>query len=449
MTLIPFFALIFGYITASVVVVGVIGWKFTYDSGSNSVNDLANKIQAQISSQVLASVQTSASVITQVTLYQREMWETGKWSMEPATRNATMAGMLSVLKYEWQTYYNGTKDFLIWNGTSIGYNVTDPGFNGTLEYSKSSWGINFTDPSFTIMGPVYTWNAAAYKTSISIVQNPITQERALVGNDWTLDFLSEQFQGLLDAVPYPMFFTAIESNTAQIVATSIDLQLAIPSTGLILTYDAAIQNSTFFNDFYSWASSTYKSPQTSDQLLAMTAAIQATGPILLRRNIAGVNYLARYELMSVPWDKPWVSVQYLDVDKVTEALRNTSFSTEIIIFSIMAFMVVVGTLFAWMMSSQIVIVVNQIEALKDLKFQDVLNKEGIRRPSFVAELGRLQSSFYEMVTVFANHLKVKNDMSKSGMSTTGIRSDKSQNGFASDMAPTSAVVRVYSVSSAK
>ncbi|KAJ3189057.1 hypothetical protein HK101_008977 [Irineochytrium annulatum] len=337
---IPFFFVIFSYITASVVLFGVIGWKFTYDSATSSVNELASKIQMECSTLALNKVQASAQVIAQVTLLQREMWITNKWSSStPETQKVTHAAMLSVLKQfrNWMIDIYYTAD---WNGTILQELDSFSDGNNTIGWA---FGDNWLVDDYTTMHRAYTWSGKGYKSVLAIAVNPVTKERVAVGTDWELETFSHMFKNITMSIPYPIF---------------------------------------------------------------------AAGPVTAMRTFGGVNWAARVEIMDIPWDSPWLSVQYLSQDAVTESLRTSSTKTEIIIFTIMGGMVLIGTLFAWSLSRQIKTVVMQIKALKELKFQEVLDSDGVRNASFVEELGSLQMSFHEMVVVFAKHLKLRNDMSQ-------------------------------------
>ncbi|KAJ3166369.1 hypothetical protein HK101_011945 [Irineochytrium annulatum] len=314
--------------------------------------------------------------------------------------------------YEYDCDYDGSKKGLIWNGTKVGYTWETPGYNGTLEYSEPNTPLayNWDNYTFTMMRPVYTWNKAAYKTSVAVIQNPVTKERMLVGNDWTLSFVSDKFSALVHSIPYEMFFACVDPFNAGLIGTSIGLNLAIPGSHSTVTYDNATYASPFLADFYSWVTVRYDSTDAVGLLASLSNEISASGPIIVSRSIGGRSYSARFELVAVAWDVPWVSIQFLNMDEVTAALRQSSTKTEIIIFTIMAAMVLIGTVFANGLAWQIIAVVQQINTLKDLRFQEVLDREGVRSPSFVYELSQLQTSFHDLVTVFSQHLKVKNEL---------------------------------------
>ncbi|KAJ3331487.1 hypothetical protein HDU76_003044 [Blyttiomyces sp. JEL0837] len=462
---IPFFVLMFSYLTASVVIVGVIGWKFTYDSANNSLNNLASQIQARVSAEILNTIAGNADVITHVTSLQRNMFRTNKWSFQDVSRrNQTMYGMLSMLDefrkwtvdiflhpypdgglfgyyypddlsskmlQMWEQYNHtlfdylaapdGTKIMQLWNWTDVNNDPVNTGINGTLEYQYQGgfgYGVNFSDYNYAKLGSIYPWRGVAYKTSVAVANNPVTKEVVLVGNDWTIDFLNDKFEEILSDIPYPMFLAAIETQSGRIISTSTKIKIITPDAS-ILFFDGS--NDTFLNDFSSWIHSNYPGPNATVEVSNLHKTINQTGPIIVNRFVNGSHFAARIELANVPWDLPWLSIQYLDMDSVSAPLRADSKITEITIFVIMGGVVIVGTLFAWVIARQIEMVVGQIVTLKAMKFQEVLEKEkGVKNSSFVKELSDLQTSFYEMVLAFASHLKVRSTITPG--TTTGVAS---------------------------
>ncbi|KAJ3330319.1 hypothetical protein HDU76_005959 [Blyttiomyces sp. JEL0837] len=442
---IPLLVLMATYIATSVVVVGVIGWKFTYDSANKNLERLAEQIQERVAGETLSSIIENARVITQITAYQREMYRSNQWSfITPERQTQTRRAMLALLKQvrPWTVdiyynvypegtlfgyYYSGNQnDWTLrnWeqfgdttisnicydNGTSMSedWRVTDPASNLTITY-EAWYNGNFSISSDQILGPVYPWNNVAWKTSLATVTNPVTNEQYFIGNDWTLTFIGRKFESLLAAIPYPMFMAAVETATASLIATSTNIDLLTSDGSAILTFDST--NDTFLNDFTNWIRSSQPGDTSVSRITNLLQTITKKGPITVNRYVNGSNFNVRLEMVNVPWDSPWLSIQYLNMDAVFAPMRADSKVTEITIFCIMGAVVIVGTIFAWVISRQVELVVKQIIILKSMKFQEVLEKEkGIRHSSFVKELSDLQTSFFEMVVAFASHLKVRNSI---------------------------------------
>ncbi|KAJ3102749.1 hypothetical protein HDU97_000288 [Phlyctochytrium planicorne] len=430
---IPFFALMFSYVTASVLVVGVIGWKYTLDAANEKLDALALKIQEQASHEVRDYISTFAMMLGQITAYQRDMFLADKWSFLPERRQSTLAGMLLLLNQfrPWweQTNYTIFTSYLdaatnTWiskpdwtdpgNGT-----YENPGTNGTLQYESDHdyrYNVNFSDLSTFKIGTVYKWSADVYKTAISIVKNPVTQEVVLVGNDWTLGFIGEKFKEVLSTIEYSMFMAAIEISTGRLIATSnSSLQLSI-SDG-VLSYDKA--EDSYLMDFVSWIrdESIFQfspTPKASIQDIAKSLS-NTTEPIVLTRYINSTTFSLRLDLIPVPFDSDqnWLAVQYMDLDAVSAPLRQASKLTEVSIFTIMGAVVIVSTIFAFTVARQIEIVVRQILTLKDFRFQEVLNREkGVKITSFVLELADLQQSFFDLVLTFAAKIRMNRFLQK-------------------------------------
>ncbi|KAJ3330320.1 hypothetical protein HDU76_005960 [Blyttiomyces sp. JEL0837] len=442
---IPFLILMATYIATSVVVVGVIGWKFTYDSANKNLERLAEQIQERVAGETLSSIIENARVITQITAYQREMYRSNQWSFVTPERQAqTRRSMIALLKQvrQWTVdiyynvypdgtlfgyYYSGNQnDWTLrsweqYGDTTISYicydngtimseesRVTDPTSNLTVTF-EAWYNGNFSLSSDQLLGPVYPWQNVAWKTSLATVTNPVTNEQYFMGNDWTLTFIGRKFESLLAAIPYPMFMAAVETATASLIATSSNINLLTSDGSAILTVDST--NDTFLNDFTNWMKSSQPGDGSVDQISSILQTITKKGPITVSRNVNGSNFNVRLEMVNVPWDSPWLSIQYLNMDAVFAPMRADSKFTEVTIFCIMGAVVIVGTIFAWIIARQVQLVVRQIITLKSMKFQEVLEKEkGIRHSSFVKELSDLQTSFFEMVVAFASHLKVRNSM---------------------------------------
>ncbi|KAI8846989.1 hypothetical protein BC829DRAFT_397275 [Chytridium lagenaria] len=436
----------FSYVTASVLVVGIIGWKFTLDTATAKLDDLAVKVQDQTANEISAYIADYALVLAQVTSYQREMFITNEWSFLPERREFTLSRMLLLLdqfrswtvdiflhpypsgelygffysddepdiiqKWEQEGYSIYTSAYfpqnnswvLRQNWTDVGDGThVNPGTNGTLMYESTEdyrYGMNFSDHDTVKIGMVYPWNRDVYKTCVSVVKNPVTDEVILLGNDWTLTFLGRKIREVLNPIGYQMFMAAIEMSTGRLIATSDNsLRLASPDPdkpGVLSYYEA---KNVYLEDFRNWVmneSSFSVRSNPTESIKRIVASLNASRvPLLVGRTLNSTYFSLRLGLVAVPFDPDnyWLAASKL---------------TEVSIFTIMGGVVIVSTIFAFTVARQIEIVVRQILTLKDLRFQEVLNREkGVKITSFVLELSDLQHSFFELVLTFASKIRMR------------------------------------------
>ncbi|KAJ3118374.1 hypothetical protein HDU96_002216 [Phlyctochytrium bullatum] len=456
---IPFFALMFSYVTASVLLVGVIGWKFTLDAASSKLDDLALEVQEQAAHEVSAFIWDQATMLSQVTQYQREMFLKNEWSVSsPEKRDATLNSMLLVVNqfrswtvdtffhiypegplfgffypdknstvlHKWQqegtvlqtmAYMEGRWSQVdTINDPGTGYD--HPGTNGTLLY-EGTHGVNWSDFTTCKISTVYEWYGELYKTSLSVTQNPVSREVVLVGNDWTLGFLGRKINESLAQIGYTMFMAAVEPSTGRIIATSnSSIKLSIGESPNVRVRMYNETDNSFLFDFSRWLNESDFSTSVAgggnerigDHRLLISHLNRTGVPLLTTRLLNNINFSLRIGLISVPFDanRFWLAIQYMDLDAVAAPLRQASKLTEVSIFTIMGGVVIISTVFAFTVARQIEIVVRQILTLKDLRFQEVLNREkGVKVTSFVSELADLQNSFFAMVLSFAEKLRTK------------------------------------------
>ncbi|KAI9358582.1 hypothetical protein DFJ73DRAFT_144593 [Zopfochytrium polystomum] len=204
---IPFFALIFVYMAVSSIAVGIVGWQFTISSAKSSVLDLSNKVQSLVAQEVVTAVGENANMITEMTTYQKDMFQKNKWSLTNGRGNTTVQSLLTFFKFfrQWAvnvlliTYpggevlgwhfpedqsnatltkivqtgltiavylcdYNGTPLRLMSNVTRLGDGtVANPGYNSTLSIMQNAtYGyVNFSDPDYTRVSTIYAFSTGS------------------------------------------------------------------------------------------------------------------------------------------------------------------------------------------------------------------------------------------------------------------------------------------------
>ncbi|KAI9350593.1 hypothetical protein DFJ73DRAFT_831981 [Zopfochytrium polystomum] len=511
---VPLFVLILSYVAVSTVTVGVLGWQITMLAASSSIQDLASQIQARTSSQILSLISQNANVVTRVVSFQREMFRSNEWSLSEDRRNSTMSAMLSVLKrfQNWtsvvhaNTYPEGAlfgwsyamvegrwtlEKFEQFNHTLLTYTCDDdgntiaikdiltsqdetydnPGTNGTLLYGGNSvfgYNMNFSDFDFHRMGGVYLYLGDVAKTAVAIAYNPTLGEETIVGSDWEMDTVRQQVLKQFAQQPDLAFVAAMEALTGRIVASSTGAEfsnktrtsLSSSSNFTTPTFDSL--DEPFFEDltnkllslFPEAKGSTYLADTLFDKLMSTYGT---NGTLSYSTNVGGRSYLARVDLTEVLWDEPWVVVQYLDVDRVLATVNRASTTAEILILSVVAVAVLLGTVFAVLVARQIQMVAKSISKLRDVGFTEALVKEvddllreettksskptvrgssldGIWRRqkpttverssarenvmapirnTVVLELGELQGEFYAMTRRFVDHARTSRYLMRS------------------------------------
>ncbi|KAI8610526.1 hypothetical protein BC830DRAFT_1145314 [Chytriomyces sp. MP71] len=133
-------------------------------------------------------------------------------------------------------------------------------------------------------------------------------------------------------------------------------------------------------------------------------------------------------------------VQFLNIGEVLKDVRQLSYMTSLWISLLVLGFVVMGTIFAYIVSQQLHNVSKQIKMLKSLKFAEVVDKnKGVKGKSFIAELHELQQSFLEMVVVLAGAFKRNQSFAKGGGFATGGGRKMSASGQRNNDPPRSSV----------
>ncbi|KAI9336624.1 hypothetical protein DFJ73DRAFT_19412 [Zopfochytrium polystomum] len=154
--------------------------QYTVRSASNSISNLSSNIQERIANEISSAIVSTSVIVTQTALYQRELFQAGRWSLTPDRRAATVRSMLAVLN-----------QFNRWSVNLFAMTVPAGELNG--------WGIWPNQPPSTIMNTVQTnFTRITYLcdlkgTPISVVQNftdPGDGSVAFPGNNATLSFIA-------------------------------------------------------------------------------------------------------------------------------------------------------------------------------------------------------------------------------------------------------------------
>ncbi|ORY47483.1 hypothetical protein BCR33DRAFT_97963 [Rhizoclosmatium globosum] len=136
------------------------------------------------------------------------------------------------------------------------------------------------------------------------------------------------------------------------------------------------------------------------------------GKLIMTRTFLGTDWLLQVDNIEY-YNQVLVLITYMDLHAFEKKVRETSERTGFAMLGIILAFVCGGCLFAVVITKQLDLVAKQIDLLKNLKFNEVLDKNsGLKGRSFVLELAKLQEAFHEMVTVFAKTLKTSQSLQK-------------------------------------
>ncbi|KAJ3012440.1 UNVERIFIED_CONTAM: hypothetical protein HDU68_001184 [Siphonaria sp. JEL0065] len=300
-------------------------------------------------------------------------------------------------------------------------------------------GTSGTDLEYAI-GPifgysnVYLFDGVVYKSAYAYSINPLTQESAVFGNDWTLSFISKTIDSMLRVVSFPMFSAIIECSTGHVIASSSDTPI-FSGENLLKIQEI---NDVFFKDFsqvvnstFTWEGKNRPINDITSQLFEVYAFIDEYFPgaqaAYVDRTVNGDTWKLALNTYNLIGNK-MLFVTYMNVDLVEAELNKTSAKTGYMMIGIILAFMVLGAGFTVILKRQIHVVSNQIRLLKNLKFKEVLGADAkLKNVSFIYELAELQTSFHRMVLVFSDHLK-KNASTPSSARPTSARTEETHTG---------------------
>ncbi|KAJ3199477.1 hypothetical protein HDU67_002791, partial [Dinochytrium kinnereticum] len=140
----------------------------------------------------------------------------------------------------------------------------------------------------------------------------------------------------------------------------------------------------------------------------------------LRANIDGTDRIVKVVRFTV-FKFDWIIVAVLSRDDV---LRNVTQQTKItggIVAAIIVSVLLISAVVSIMISRELMVVVTQIVSLSNMKFTEVLERGHLKNTSFIAEMNILQQSFYQMVQVFSEKIKMSRDL-RTGTGTSTSKS---------------------------
>ncbi|ORY47484.1 hypothetical protein BCR33DRAFT_764468 [Rhizoclosmatium globosum] len=454
-----FFMLMVLFIAVSAITVGVLGWRLTLAAAKDNIEELIKELEDLISNQVLTFVLEEAERLSELVQLQADHFRTGKWTVSsPDRANETMSNMLTLLKHYrgttmdifYFTYPAGLifgyiysqnktlqkwtqQDMTIytWNCDEIG-NVVDlfdtftvpsggtpqtAGNNNTLDYApggSANANLDYSNNTATAVTTIHTGEHELFKTTLAVAKNPYTNEKVIVGADWTVAFLSTQLDEINAAVPYPLFIGLIESSTGHIVAASPKTEVT-SSDGALITIEES--KNAFFHDFTNYVFELSPGPHNvSTKLIQLGRHLDTdyigSKNLYAKRTVGGSEWMLQTNTITYAGQ---ITIQaiYMKISSFEEKVQTTSSKTGFSMIGIILGFLILGVLFSVTITRQLDLVARQINLLKNLKFNEVLDKDsGVKGRSFVFELAKLQEAFHEMVTVFAKTLKMSQSLQR-------------------------------------
>ncbi|ORY53816.1 hypothetical protein BCR33DRAFT_732601 [Rhizoclosmatium globosum] len=256
-------------------------------------------------------------------------------------------------------------------------------------YPYKTWNY-FTTNQVTGSDPNFTFRKQK-------LMQKVTGEQAVFGNDWTLSFISSQIRDIIDIVSFPIFAAVVECDTGYVVGTS-SFAATIQNETLLTINEI---NDPFFQDLSNFVNSTYRYGSVDN----VVAQLGLTGTYIEQYFPGATNWFVERKLGTENWKlglnayklngKQHLFVVYMNIDSVESQFNKLSSQTGYMMIGIIGSFVVLGALFAILISRQLYVVVKQIQLLKDLKFREVLGTSAeIKDRSFIYELAELQKCFH-------------------------------------------------------
>ncbi|KAJ3088932.1 hypothetical protein HK100_007907, partial [Physocladia obscura] len=282
-------------------------------------------------------------------------------------------------------------------------------------------GFDVYNQSSQVISNIQGINGGTFKMAAAIANNPKTLESFVVSASWDIGFLQKMFQDIVVSVPYGMILAAFESQTGNLIGLSSNSTFTATLPTLFQTTDPLL------TDFGLYINNTYPPPALAInnsmyivlgtelsviqwQMQQILAQLQ-NGPITINRVVSGATYAVQINQAVITWDRPWIIIQYLNLDNVKANLNAMSTKVAIIVLAVIVITILIGVGFAVLVAKHVTVVTMQVRALKELKFEQVLEKEkGVKNRSFMRELAILQQEFFEMVTIFAQQLKTSKSL---------------------------------------
>ncbi|KAJ3061105.1 hypothetical protein HDU98_002994, partial [Podochytrium sp. JEL0797] len=430
-----------------------------------NLEDLVSEIQHILSHQISDYLLSEVNTVEKLSNIQAQLFETNRWSYSTPQRQSEMMQDMLVLLNQfkentadiwWFPYplgYNigyyyppqNPGQLLLWNQTdmtqyswicdaqgiatgALAMNNTsfgdgtpqNPGNNETLLNAPGgTFGSNldYSNNTYSTVTGIYPWQGGMYKTFLRIAVNSVTQEKIVFGNDWTMFYLSQHLMAQAESIPYQLFTGIIDASSGTVLAISSNATLVDTngnSVPLSQIQDPFTQN---FAQYLNASVGSAGNLTTQLSHILNELSNSNADELYIDRRFNGVNWRLSIFILDIAGGKHvlWV---FLNIDQVESQVSKVSTQTGIIVLVIILAFLALGWLFSFAVSRQLRLVSTQIGLLKQLKFNEVLDKEsGIKARSFVYELAGLQEAFHEMVGVFAATLKSNQQMQRAPTSS--------------------------------
>ncbi|KAJ3143151.1 hypothetical protein HK101_003233, partial [Irineochytrium annulatum] len=281
---------------------------------------------------------------------------------------------------EWQQY---GLNYTYCNATLMGIiQDCNPWTDSEANNNTAYWfDLDPTNPNSSIISPPYVWSndGGQYVSFLSTAYGPTGEFKAVVGNDWNLKFISALANTLSSTIPFRNQIYMID-NTPPVV-DAVRCIYFNESTDPLMRFMTSQIDSLYHGNV--------SAVTTNDYV----------------QTVAGSKWFLQMRQLQLGYGLQWVILDAMDYNAVLQHLNSESMVTGGVVAAVVAAIVIIATIFAVTISHEFKAVISQIKALSKMKFQEVIDREGFKKTSFIKEMAHLQTVFHKMVQIFAESLK--------------------------------------------
>ncbi|KAJ3143150.1 hypothetical protein HK101_003232 [Irineochytrium annulatum] len=413
---IPFLLLLICLIALPVAFVGTLAWFLTYRSATSSLEYSSTSLVYLATNEIAGQLSTHIKTLASIHFGLRDYWRQGFFQDD---RNQTMKAMLTALIRDdiltalgdqigeiWGWVVNHGPDGNItqmgsWQQWGLNYTHCNTTLTGTVQ-SCDPWtdteannntgywfDLDLNDPNAFIITPPFVWtDGNQYVSFLSSTYGPTGEFAVVVGNDWNLNLISTLASSLSYGIPFRNHIYMIDNTP--------------PVFGVV--------RCIYFNE-------------SADPLMEfMTSKIDSLyhGDISavttndFSETVAGAKWFLQMRQFPLGYGVNWVIFEALDYDNVLQHVNSESKVTGAVVAAVVAGIAVIASAFAIMISREFMAVISQIKILSKMRFQEVIDREGFKKISFIREMAHLQTVFHKMVQIFAESLKTHKSVTGQG-----------------------------------
>ncbi|ORZ32806.1 hypothetical protein BCR44DRAFT_1501669 [Catenaria anguillulae PL171] len=227
--LIPFGAILSGFMLVLAGLVAPLSWYFTNSAGVSTSFQFANQLQTALLDHAVSSIVIHVDAAERLTGLQQRNWRSGNFQL--SNKTLVMRQLFDRLKYNQDLIV--TQSFTTYLGELWGYYTYDidaqdrilkvAATNSNYNATNDSWVtiVNRTDVNSVAWTPVYVWQNVAWLTQSRPIFNPSGAYIGVASSDLELTFLRGLLEARVKAVTRPTSMYAFEANSEYIIGTSV------------------------------------------------------------------------------------------------------------------------------------------------------------------------------------------------------------------------------------